>query len=158
LSNGLGWRGIVTVVATAVALGAVLMLGRSPSSDSRPTPLVIREASAPLQAPAQQVPEPSPTLAPVAEAAALTVRAAPARHLRAVSKVPSRARLELSLSEFEAALVARETKFGEADRVLRPLLAHARVAVERADTEAQRREAATFLEELGGQLKPLASP
>jgi hypothetical protein len=59
--------------------------------------------------------------------------------------------LQARLSKLEQKLAAREAETGEKDRVLRQFLDQARKDIASASTDAQRKEAARFLDEIQGQ-------
>ncbi len=89
------------------------------------------------------VPDAGPPVAPV-EAGKQPVPVGP--------RAPSTAQLDGRLAKLQVKLEAREAATGEKDRVLRPFIEQARAAVAAAKTDAERREAAGFLDELAAQL------
>jgi serine/threonine-protein kinase len=147
------WVGLGALVAAAVGLGGWVVQSRVMwSSGAAPAPAAVL-VRLPLTSPASPEEEAKPRVA--AEPVAPVVEPKPAPPVsQHPGKVPSKAHLVASLGKLEAALVVREEAFGERDRVLRPFLEQARQAVTRASTEAERRDAATFLSELADQLKP----
>ncbi|MHB8874730.1 MAG: serine/threonine-protein kinase [Myxococcaceae bacterium] len=130
------WLVLAALVAVTAGLGgwAVRRQGEVPPS---------RAPAAAVAQPAALLPAAAP---PGPEAPRPAVSTAP--------KVPSKTQLFEGLIGVESALLAREESSGERDRVLRPLLEQARLAVARADTKAQRRSASAFLDELAAQLEP----
>ncbi|MEW5741256.1 MAG: protein kinase [Myxococcota bacterium] len=61
--------------------------------------------------------------------------------------------LQARLAKLEQKLAAREAETGEKDRVLRQFLDQARKDISSASTDAQRKEAAKFLDEIQGQFR-----
>jgi len=142
------WLGLGVVAAVATVIGGWAVRSRPvPETAAAPANVAVL-AIAPQTFPAQSERE-----LPAVEAPVAVARAKPA-HREPTLQSASKAQLVAGLGKLESALVAREEHNGEKDRVLRPFLEQARLAVASADTEARRKDAKAFLDQLAAQLRP----